>query len=125
MWYILFFFFYKLFQYRRQNIFELAPGLATDRLPYTILSYANGPAYSKTYSTKTGRKDLSSVDLQDPTNRFMATVPLESETHGADDVGIFASGPYEHYFSGNYEQSNIPALMAHIANIGPFADDKL
>lgn len=51
----------------------------------------------------------------------MATVPLESETHGGDDVGVFASGPYAHYFSGNYEQTNIPALMAYAADIGPFA----
>lgn len=103
----------------------MAPKLAADGKPITILSYANGPGYSKTYSSKNGRRDLTTADLDDPKYRFMATVPLDSETHGADDVGIFASGPYEHYFTGNYEQSNIPALMAHIANIGPFADDKL
>ncbi|XP_023294232.2 membrane-bound alkaline phosphatase [Lucilia cuprina] len=110
---------------RHQNIFGLAPKNADDGLPYTVLSYANGPGYSKTYSSKKGRRDLSDADLQNPSYRYMATVPLDSETHGADDVGVFASGPYEHYFTGNYEQSNIPALMAHIANIGPFAEDKL
>ncbi|XP_061394797.1 membrane-bound alkaline phosphatase-like [Musca vetustissima] len=113
------------YPYRRQNIFELAPGKASDGLPYTILSYANGPGYSKTFSSKTGRRDLSKYDTQDPSYRFMATVPLDSETHGADDVGVFASGPMAHYFVGNYEQTNIPATMAHIANIGPFADDRL
>lgn len=99
--------------------------MADDGLPYSILSYANGPSYYKTYSFRKGRRDLRKDDLQDPKYRFMATVPLITETHGAEDVGVFASGPYEHLFSGNYEQSNIPALMAHIANIGPFADEKL
>uniref|UniRef100_A0A1I8P601 alkaline phosphatase n=1 Tax=Stomoxys calcitrans TaxID=35570 RepID=A0A1I8P601_STOCA len=110
---------------RGENIFKLAPSLANDGLPYTVLSYANGPGFSKTYSSSKGRKDLTGTDVEDPKYRFMATVPMDSETHGADDVGIFASGPHAHYFTGNYEQSNIPALMAHIANIGPFADDKL
>ncbi|XP_005176705.2 membrane-bound alkaline phosphatase [Musca domestica] len=113
------------YPYRRQNIFDFAPSLAADKLPYTILSYANGPGYSKTFSSKTGRRDLRQYDNQDAEYRFMATVPMGSETHGAEDVGVFASGPMAHYFSGNYEQSNIPAVMAHIANIGPFADDKL
>uniref|UniRef100_A0A1L8EGC8 alkaline phosphatase n=1 Tax=Haematobia irritans TaxID=7368 RepID=A0A1L8EGC8_HAEIR len=110
---------------RGANIFNLAPSLADDGLPYTVLSYANGPGFSNTFSSSKGRKDLSLNDVQDPKYKFMATIPLSSETHGADDVGVFASGPYAHYFTGNYEQSNIPALMAHIANMGPFADDKL
>ncbi|XP_017487431.1 PREDICTED: membrane-bound alkaline phosphatase [Rhagoletis zephyria] len=110
---------------RGSDIFGLAPANADDDLPYTILSYANGPGFSKTYSSKNGRKDLSDADLDDPSYKYMATVPLESETHGGDDVAVYASGPYEHYFSGNYEQSNIPALMAYAANIGPFQQSTL
>ncbi|CAD7005712.1 unnamed protein product [Ceratitis capitata] len=107
---------------RDADVFGLAPVLADDGLPYTILSYANGPGYSKTFSKKTGRRDLSDADFTDPKYKYMATVPLKSETHGGDDVGVFASGPYAHYFTGNYEQTNIPALMAFAANIGPFAN---
>lgn len=51
----------------------------------------------------------------------MAAVPLESETHGGEDVGIYANGPQSHMFCGNYEQNYIPVLMAHAAQIGPFA----
>lgn len=51
----------------------------------------------------------------------MAAVPLESETHGGEDVGIYANGPQSHMFCGNYEQNYIPVLMAHAAKIGPFA----
>jgi alkaline phosphatase len=31
---------------------------------------------------------------------------------GGDDVGIYASGPMSHLFTGHYEQNNIPLLMA-------------
>ncbi|XP_037824116.1 membrane-bound alkaline phosphatase-like [Lucilia sericata] len=105
---------------RHSDILGLSDDVADDGLPYTILSYANGPGYEKTFSDKKGRKDLSDKDFTDPKRKYMATVPLESETHGADDVAIFALGPFAHYFSGNYIQTNLPMLMARAALIGPF-----
>ncbi|XP_017129307.2 alkaline phosphatase [Drosophila elegans] len=113
------------YPYRRQNILSLAPNLADDELPFTILSYANGPGFIDTYSSESGRIDLAHVDTTNEEFAFQATVPLSSETHGAEDVGVFASGPFEHLFTGNFEQSSIPAMMAYAANIGPFAKDKL
>ncbi|KAH8339007.1 hypothetical protein KR074_000508 [Drosophila pseudoananassae] len=113
------------YPYRRQNILSLAPNLADDELPFTILSYANGPGFADTFSSASGRVDLTHVDTTNPEFEFQATVPLSSETHGAEDVGVFASGPFEHLFTGNFEQSSIPAMMAHAANIGPFTKDKL
>jgi len=99
--------------------------VADDDLPFTILSYANGPGFIDTYSSEAGRIDLSHVDTTNEEFALQATVPLSSETHGAEDVGVFASGPFEHLFTGNYEQSSIPAMMAYAANIGPFAKEKL
>ncbi|XP_017070655.1 alkaline phosphatase [Drosophila eugracilis] len=113
------------YPYRRQNILSLAPNLADDELPFTVLSYANGPGFTDTYNSEDGRIDLSHVNTLNEEFAFQATVPLSSETHGAEDVGVFASGPFEHLFTGNYEQSSIPAMMAYAANIGPFAKDKL
>lgn len=92
-----------------------------DNLPYTTLSYSNGPGFYHTYNTQGGRIDLSLYNLTDPRHRYPATVPLMSETHGGEDVGIYASGPQSHMFVGTYEQSYIPLLMAHVAEIGPFA----
>ncbi|EDV96437.1 GH16243 [Drosophila grimshawi] len=112
------------YPYRRQDILSLAPNLATDEVPFTILSYANGPGFVNTYDDG-GRMDLTNVDTTDPNFQFQATVPLASEAHGGEDVGVFASGPHEHFFSGNYEQTTIPALMAYAANIGPFAKNEL
>lgn len=49
---------------------------------------------------------------------FPATVPLESETHGGDDVGIFAIGPFADYFAGVVEQNVIPHIMAYASCVG-------
>lgn len=57
----------------------------------------------------------------DPDFQYPTLVPLSAESHGGDDVPVYASGPYAQYFSGNYEQSNIPALMGRAAGIGPYA----
>ena len=106
---------------RYDDILGLNPEKAKDKLPYSILSYANGEGYENTYSRKR-RKDLKMKNFKDPEYGYMATVPLNSETHGGEDVGVFASGPQAHYFSGNYEQTNIPLLMAKAANIGPYSE---
>lgn len=46
-------------------------------------------------------------------------VPKKDETHGGDDVTVYASGPWSHLFTGNYEQSFIPHAEAFAAQIGP------
>lgn len=86
-------------------------GFAKDSngLPYTTLGYANGPGHRG----QNGRPDLSAVDTAHPDFMQEATVPLISETHGAEDVAIFAFGPMAHLFHGVQEQSYIYQVMAH------------
>lgn len=50
--------------------------------------------------------------------KFPAMVPLSSETHGGDDVGVFASGPWAHLLSGVIEQNVIPHVMAYASCVG-------
>lgn len=90
-------------------------------LPYTTLSYANGPGYTgasnaqpagpkthphkpRIYEPATGRPDLSSVDTTHPDYMQEALVPLAGETHGGEDVGIWARGPGSGAFRGTLEQ---------------------
>ncbi|KAJ8923111.1 hypothetical protein NQ315_001664 [Exocentrus adspersus] len=47
--------------------------------------------------------------------KWPSTSPLKSETHGADDVGIFARGPWAHLFTGVMEENVIPHLIAFAA----------
>lgn len=49
---------------------------------------------------------------------YPSNAPLSSETHGGDDVGVFALGPWSHLFTGVYEQNVIPHLMAYASCIG-------
>merc|ERR1719283_733641 len=50
-----------------------------------------------------------------------SAAPLSSETHGGDDVGIWAAGPMAHLFHGVHEQSYIGHVMSYAACIGPQA----
>ena len=46
-------------------------------------------------------------------------MPLYSETHGGEEVPIYARGPMSHLFSGIHEQSYIAHVIAHASCIGP------
>lgn len=114
---------YNGYSERGSDILGLNSRKGLDNLPYTTLSYANGQGYYQTYYENGSRIDLSQFDLTNPKHRYPATIPLKDETHGGEDVGVYASGPESYLFVGNYEQSYIPLLMAHAAQIGPFATD--
>ncbi len=107
-----------------------ARGLARDALglPYTTLSYANGPGYAGASATQpdgpkrhlhkardvqpaTGRPDLSDVDTEHPDYMQEALVPLGSESHGGDDVGVWAHGPGSDAVRGTIEQNVLYHLI--------------
>merc|ERR1719189_2095447 len=44
--------------------------------------------------------------------------PLKSETHGGDDVGIWAAGPWSHLIHGVHEQSYIATVMSYAGCLG-------
>ena len=84
-------------------------GFSRDRdgRPYTTLGYANGPGHRAG-----ARPDLGGVDTANPDYRQEATVPLDMETHGGEDVTVFAGGPMAHLFRGVIEQHVIYHVMA-------------
>lgn len=47
-----------------------------------------------------------------------AAVPLSSETHGGEDVAVFAKGPMAHLLHGVHEQNYLPHVMAYASCIG-------
>jgi alkaline phosphatase len=77
-------------------------------LPYTTLSYANGPGHVE----GSKRPDLGEVETTTPDYRQEATVPLRSETHAGEDVAIYAGGPGSGLFHGVREQNYIYHVMA-------------
>lgn len=85
-----------------------------DKLPYTTLSYANGP---RAYNNTNPRTLLHNEDVNEKDFQYPALVPLIYETHGADDVAVYATGPQSHLFTGSYEQNVIPHIIAYIAHL--------
>ncbi|XP_045772639.1 membrane-bound alkaline phosphatase-like isoform X1 [Maniola jurtina] len=84
-----------------------------DGRPYTTISYANGKAAS---IDEGGRIDVTlSSQFSNRTldYSYPSLVPLDSETHGGEDVAVFAFGPWQHLFTSSYEQSVLPHLMAY------------
>ncbi len=113
---------------RGSNSFDGEPGkLAKDLagLPYTTLVYANGPGNTGASETQpagpkrhphwpkkllapaNGRPDLTDVDTTAPDYMQEALVPLSGESHGGDDVGIWARGPGSAAVRGSLEQNAI------------------
>jgi len=89
-----------------------------DDLPYTTLSYANGPGYK--HPDENGeRYDLTNDNLEHPDYTQMTGLPLLSETHGGDDVPIYSKGPFAHIFTGVQHQSFIPHAIAYAACLQP------
>jgi len=68
-------------------------------LPYTTLGYANGPGHV------TPRPDLSDVDTEAVDYLQEALVPMGAETHGGDDVGVWARGPGANAVRGSVEEN--------------------
>jgi len=107
-----------------------AHGYAKDAtgLPYTTLSYANGPGYAGAsreqpagpkrfphvaagVTASNGRPDLTNVNTEDPDYLQESLVPTGSETHGGDDVGVWASGPGAAAVHGSIEQNTLFHLL--------------
>lgn len=50
---------------------------------------------------------------------YPALVPMALETHGGEDVAVWARGPWAHLFVGSYEQNVLPLIMSYASCIGP------
>ncbi|KAM6947380.1 alkaline phosphatase, tissue-nonspecific isozyme isoform 1-T3 [Lycodopsis pacificus] len=105
---------------RGNTIFGLAPMLSdVDEKPFTSIIYGNGPGYKHVNGA---RENVSAVDYQDNNYQAQAAVPLKVETHGGEDVAVFAKGPLAHLLHGVHEQNYIPHVMAYAACIGQNRD---
>jgi alkaline phosphatase len=99
-------------------------------LPITTLSYASGRGYTGASNDQpdgpkkcckepdtfqgitNGRPDLTNVDTTDPDYLQEVTVPLKGETHGGEDVAIFATGVNAYLVHGSMEENWIFYVMA-------------
>ncbi|XP_013115334.2 alkaline phosphatase [Stomoxys calcitrans] len=101
---------------RGSPILGLNPhGRSLDGLKYSILNYGLGPVQ---YLDEDGNR----LDLETIPREIDSIYPSYIKTgdghHGGDDVGVYASGPFDHMFTGVLEQNTIPHIMAYAACIG-------
>ncbi len=98
--------------------------------PYTTLNYANGPGYpgksdaqpegakhfphrpTTIEGVKLGRPELTNAEVQDPGYLQEAPIALGAETHGGEDVPIYAGGPGAALFHGVQEQNFVYHALA-------------
>lgn len=103
-----------------------------------ILGYANGPGYRSRYvqnpdnetEWRCGRElpsDSENERLNEPENHpelpWPATVPVNSESHSAEDVALMASGPWAHLVSGVQEQNFIGVLGEFAMCVGDYQNE--
>ena len=104
------------------------PSLAADDLPYTTVGYANGLGYRNlgaetnpdagyNIAAANGRQDLTQVDTTTPGFHQEALIPLDSETHGGEDVGIYSQGPAASLLTGTLEQNQVFHAMDYAADL--------
>ncbi|MEO1013915.1 MAG: alkaline phosphatase [Pseudomonadota bacterium] len=80
---------------------------AADGKGYTTLGYANGPG-SVIFGLKNAKRAAPNpTETTNVSYRQQAAIPLGSETHGGQDVAIYASGPGAYLFDGTVEQNYI------------------
>lgn len=102
--------------------------------PYTTLSYANGPGHTgssnqqpagakryphnpSSFEPANGRPNLREVDTEHPDYMQEALVPMKSESHGGEDVGIWARGPGSKAIRGTLEQNAIDPFISYGAGL--------
>jgi len=85
------------------------PQTGEPRAEYTTLGYHNGPNIRE--ATSAG---LTDNIVQSPDYHQQTAVHLSSETHGGDDVALFAYGPGAARFKGVMEQDEIGQILADL-----------
>jgi len=107
-----------------------SPSLDRNALPYTTLGYATGAGFDdngqvtdadrRSGPPATGRHDLRSIDTTAP-GYHQETLIDVPETHGGEDVGIYAIGPGSHLVSGVIEQNVIFHIMNYAGDLANLA----
>ncbi|XP_076879415.1 intestinal-type alkaline phosphatase [Brachyhypopomus gauderio] len=106
---------------RGNPVFGLSSEMGADGKHFTTALYGNGPGHEINGT----RQDVNFTTSTSTGYVQQSAVPLSSETHGSEDVAIFAKGPMAHLFHGVQEQNYVAHAMAYAACIEPYTDCQL
>ncbi len=84
-----------------------------DKKPFTTLGYANGLG-----ARGAERPALTEEMVLDPNYKQEANIPMSAETHGGEDVAIFATGVNAYLIRGSMEENWIFYVMADAMRLG-------
>ena len=97
--------------------------LMDDGKPFTTLGYYVGPGGAWVGGP---RPDLTDIDTVNDKNFIQqAAIPAEDDTHGGEDVAVYARGPGADYIHGVMEQNEIFYAMKRVLDPGESAGDSL
>ena len=87
---------------------EVSEALDAYGTPYTTLVYGNGSGYRGTRGTSAALDPRDeAIGPDHPDYLQESAVPLGSETHSGEEVGIYAIGPYSWRFRGTVKNTKI------------------
>nr|CAB3231220.1 alkaline phosphatase [Phallusia mammillata] len=86
---------------------------------YTNTAYGNGPNYNanRTWNSWSKAKRHAESAAYQP----LTAVKRAGETHSAEDMIVYASGPMSHLITGVHEQTFIAEVVSHAACLNPEA----
>ncbi|ODM99141.1 Alkaline phosphatase, tissue-nonspecific isozyme [Orchesella cincta] len=119
---------------KRGNPIEGVADVTPEGFAYQTLSYINGPGYNyhrvlnqqekendTLKSIHTWRNLNTTENLHGRYEPHHAGFWMDYETHGGEDVPVYAIGPMAHLFHGVHEQTHVPFTIAYSTCIGPYA----
>jgi len=82
--------------------------------PYQTISYANGPGNKDHFDSEKGFwRNISQMNYLADEYRQPSMFHLDYETHGGEDVAVYARGPQAHLVNGLHDQSYLGVLMGY------------
>ncbi|ESN96159.1 hypothetical protein HELRODRAFT_185068 [Helobdella robusta] len=111
-----------------ESILGFSYSRGKDGKPFLQLHYANGPGFEdhrmvngKEVPRKnlTGNPDLENIDFRQDTGIW-----LSDETHGGEDVAVYASGPWAHLFGSSEEETHIAHSTMFASCVGQYSKEK-
>jgi len=92
------------------------PKLMDDQKPFTTLGYYTGPGAAWVGGP---RPDLSHTDTAGDRDFVQqGAIPAEDDTHGGEDVPVYARGPGADNFHGVIEQNEVLKLIERASQLG-------
>ncbi|KAF6770516.1 hypothetical protein AHF37_10931 [Paragonimus kellicotti] len=105
---------------RRTHILDMDESqTANDGYPYLISAYFNGPASP----VKKPRTDPSTDRIFEDDYRQQALVPLGFATHAADDVPLYATGPFNELFHQPMDNTYVAYATMFALCLDPYANE--